>query len=56
MPKKSKTKKAPRDYFDMKDSVEKSKKVKHSEVFGKKTAKKPPKKTKKNNAKKKSPY
>jgi hypothetical protein len=33
MPKKSKQ--APKDYYDMKGSVDKSKKVKQSEVFGK---------------------
>jgi hypothetical protein len=33
MPKKSKE--APKDYYDMKGSVDKSKKVKQSEVFGK---------------------
>ena len=33
MPKKPKA--APKDYYDMKDSVDKSKKIKHSEVFGK---------------------
>ncbi len=53
MPKKSKYKSAPANYYDMKDSVDKSKKVKHSEVFGKKTT---PKKTKKKTTKKKSSY
>lgn len=38
MPKKPKA--APKDYYDMKDSVDKSKKIKHSEVFGKGTGKK----------------
>ena len=51
MPKKSKQ--APKDYYDMKGSVDKNKKVKHSEVFGKKTA---PKKSKKKTNKKKSSY
>jgi hypothetical protein len=54
MPKKPKA--APKDYYDMKDSVDKSKKIKHSEVFGKGTGKKTDKKTKKNNTKKKSSY
>ena len=58
MPKKPKA--APKDYYDMKDSVDKSKKIKHSEVFGKetgkKTDKKTDKKTKKKNTKKKSSY
>jgi len=60
MPKKSKSKPkvsnakpAPSNYYDMKDSVDKSKKVKHSEVFGKNTT---PKKTKKKTNKKKSSY
>lgn len=51
MPKK--TKYAPQNYYDMKGSVDKQKKVKHSEVFGKKTA---PNKTKKKTTKKKSSY
>tara|TARA_Y100000592_G_C5445572_1_gene305841 strand:+ start:1013 stop:1168 length:156 start_codon:yes stop_codon:yes gene_type:complete len=51
MPKKSKP--APSNYYDMKGSVDKSKKVKHSEVFGKKTA---PKNSKKKTTKKKSSY
>jgi len=61
MPKKSKA--APKDYYDMKDSVDKSKKIKHSEVFGKGTGKKADKqstpkvkKTKKKKSKKKSSY
>ena len=56
---------APTDYFDMKERVEKDKKVKQSDVFGKgkkddkkndkkKTTKK--KKTKKKTTKKKSSY
>jgi hypothetical protein len=60
MPKKSKKqgglknsniKEAPQDYFDMEGSVEKSKKVKQSEVFGKQ---KTEKKNKKKKSKKKS--
>tara|TARA_R110000868_G_scaffold174515_1_gene411249 strand:- start:12 stop:251 length:240 start_codon:yes stop_codon:yes gene_type:complete len=48
MPKKSKpAKPAPADYYDMKGSVEKDKKVKPQEVFGKEATKKPNKKTKK---------
>ena len=57
MPKKSKQ--APKDYYDMKGSVDKSKKVKHSEVFGKGTSnskKTAPKKSKKKTTKKKSSY
>lgn len=61
MPKKPKA--APKDYYDMKDSVDKSKKIKHSEVFGKGTGKETDKqstpkvkKTKKKNSKKKSSY
>jgi len=34
-------KQAPQDYFDMKGSVDKSKKVKPTQVFGKSAAKKP---------------
>ena len=49
MPKK--TKQAPKDYYDMKNSVDKSKKVKHKEVFGSDK-----KKTKKKKTKKKSTY
>lgn len=60
MPKKSKYKSAPANYYDMKDSVDKSKKVKHSEVFGKpkvsNSKKTTPKKTKKKTTKKKSSY
>ena len=65
MPKKSKykPKPAPANYYDMKDSVDKSKKIKHSEVFGKGTGKETDKqstpkvkKTKKKNSKKKSSY
>jgi hypothetical protein len=60
MPKKSKKqgglknsniKEAPQDYFDMEGSVEKSKKVKQSEVFGKQRTEK---KNKKKKSKKKS--
>lgn len=55
MPKKSKP--APKNYYDMKGSVDKSKKVKHSEVFGKGTNKNTNKKnTKKKLPKKKSNY
>ena len=68
--KKSKLKKAPENYYDMKDSVEKDKKVKMSEVFGTKGGKKVPKgshkmpdgsvmkdsKMKKKKSKKKSSY
>jgi hypothetical protein len=56
MPKKSKYKPAPSNYYDMKNSVDKSKKVKHSEVFGKGTNNSTPKKTKKKTDKKKSSY
>jgi len=35
MPKKGKTTKAPANYYDMEGSVEKDKKVKQSDVFGK---------------------
>jgi hypothetical protein len=63
MPKKSKYKPAPSNYYDMKNSVDKSKKVKHSEVFGKPkvsnakgTNNSTPKKTKKKTDKKKSSY
>jgi hypothetical protein len=49
MPKKYKL--APKDYYDMKGSVERNKKVKHSEVFGKGTT---ANKTKKKTTKKKS--
>ena len=51
MPKKYKP--APQNYYDMKGSVDKNKKVKHSEVFGKQTT---PNKTKKKTTKKKSSY
>tara|TARA_R110000803_G_scaffold77910_3_gene142857 strand:+ start:4918 stop:5169 length:252 start_codon:yes stop_codon:yes gene_type:complete len=45
MPKKAKkTRPAPKDYFDMKGSVEKDKKVKPKEVFGKDAVKKKPNK------------
>jgi hypothetical protein len=45
MPKKTKkSKPAPKDYFDMKGSVEKDKKVKPKEVFGKEAVKKKPNK------------
>ena len=55
MPKKAKkTRPAPKDYFDMKGSVEKDKKVRPQEVFGKEAVvKKPNKKTKKKTIKKK---
>mgnify|MGYP003634639808 FL=1 len=59
MPRKSKPKTAPSDYFDMKGSVEKEKKVKMNEVFGKDTGKKKNKKgseMKKKKPKKKSTY
>ena len=59
MPKKKRTTKAPLDYFDMKEKVEKDKKVKQSDVFGKgkKNDKKKPKpKSKKKPTKKKSTY
>ena len=55
MPKKYKL--APKDYYDMKGSVERNKKVKHSEVFGKDTSNSKgttPNKTKKKTTKKKS--
>ena len=56
MPKKSKpAKPAPVDYYDMKGSVEKDKKVKPQEVFGKEASKKPNKKTKKKTTKKAPP-
>ena len=58
MPKKYKP--APKDYYDMKGSVERNKKVKHSEVFGKGTSNSkqstPNKNTKKKIPKKKSNY
>jgi|DEB0MinimDraft_10_1074344.scaffolds.fasta_scaffold59704_3 hypothetical protein len=57
MPKKYKP--APKDYYDMKGSVERNKKVKHSEVFGKVSNSKestPNKNTKKKIPKKKSNY
>lgn len=63
MPKKSKKqgglnnssiKEAPQDYFDMEGSVEKSKKVKQSEVFGKQVERSDKKKNKKKKSKKKS--
>lgn len=64
MPKKSKP--APQNYYDMKGSVDKSKKVKHSEVFGKpkvsnskgtsNSKKTAPKNSKKKTSKKKSSY
>ena len=54
MPKKSKpAKPAPVDYYDMKGSVEKDKKVRPQEVFGKAAAKKPNNKTKKKTTQKK---
>jgi len=59
MPKKKKTTKAPLDYFDMREKVEKDKKVKQSDVFGKgkkKDQKKPKPKSKKKPTKKKSSY
>ena len=54
MPKKyKKSKPAPQNYWDMKDSVEKDKNVKPQEVFGKEAVvKKPNKKTKKKTTKK----
>ncbi len=52
MPKKGKTTKAPANYYDMEGSVEKDKKVKQSDVFGKKSSAKA-KKSKKNNKVKK---
>ena len=58
MHKKKKTS-APTDFFDMKEKVEKDKKVKQSDVFGKnkKNDKKKPKpKSKKKTTKKKSSY
>jgi len=58
MPKKYKP--APKDYYDMKGSVERNKKVKHSEVFGKpkvsSSKSTPNKNTKKKIPKKKSNY
>lgn len=57
MPKKYKP--APQNYYDMKGSVDKNKKVKHSEVFGKGTSNSKqttPNKTKKKTTKKKSSY
>lgn len=58
MPKKYKP--APKDYYDMKGSVERNKKVKHSEVFGKPKVSNSkgtePNKTKKKTTKKKSSY
>jgi len=59
MPKKKKTTKAPLDYFDMREKVEKDKKVKQSDVFGKgkkRDQKKPKPKSKKKPTKKKSSY
>ena len=58
MPKKKKTTKSPLDYFDMKEKVEKDKKVKQSDVFGKgkKEKPKPKTKSKKKPTKKKSSY
>ncbi len=47
-------KQAPQDYFDMKGSVDKSKKVKPTQVFGKSAAV-PKKKPKKKPAKKRKP-
>jgi len=47
-------KQAPQDYFDMKGSVDKSKKVKPTQVFGKSAAA-PKKKPKKKPAKKRKP-
>lgn len=38
MPKKGKMKKAPTNYYDMAGSVEKDKKVKQSDVFGKQSS------------------
>jgi hypothetical protein len=58
-PKVSNAKPAPSNYYDMKDSVDKNKKVKHNEVFGKGTGnskKTIPNKTKKKTDKKKSSY
>tara|TARA_R110000851_G_scaffold864_2_gene2950 strand:- start:1159 stop:1320 length:162 start_codon:yes stop_codon:yes gene_type:complete len=52
MPKKAK--KAPQNYYDMKGSVDKDKKVKQSEVFGKTKSKPVPKKPTKKKTKKKS--
>lgn len=55
MPKKSKpAKPAPVDYYDMKGSVEKDKKVKPQEVFGKEAGKKPNNKRSNNKTKKKT--
>jgi len=61
MPKKKKTTKAPLDYFDMREKVEKDKKVKQSDVFGKgkkrdQKKSKPKPKSKKKPTKKKSSY
>ena len=59
MPKKKKTTKAPLDYFDMREKVEKDKKVKQSDVFGKgkkRDQKKAKPKSKKKPTKKKSSY
>jgi hypothetical protein len=53
MPKKKKTTKSPSDYFDMKEKVEKDKKVKQSDVFGK--GKKDDKKKDDKKKKKKAP-
>lgn len=57
MPKKSKI--APKNYYDMKGSVERDKKVKHKDVFGKQSTpsvKGTNKNTKKKIPKKKSNY
>ena len=50
MPKKKNVRKAPDNYWDMKDSVEKDKKVKMKEVFG--VSPNQPKNKKKSNKKK----
>jgi len=52
MPKKGKTTKAPATYYDMAGSVEKDKKVKQSDVFGKKSSAKAKPKAKSKKVKK----
>ena len=52
MPKKGKMKKAPANYYDMEGSVEKDKKVKQSDVFGKQSSAKAKPKSKKTKVKK----
>ncbi len=51
--KNKKAKKAPNNYWDMSGSVEKEKKVKQSDVFGKQPKKQSNSKSKKNTKKKK---